>query len=210
MKPRTPLLDRMLGEMRDMGFNSVKFLGPESGQAARDEDEVYGLCRSIANRHTPELFEYVRKNSGSPLEAAFYVAVRLYAAEAAGIWDGSIKHCFCPDHKPPVTANAFEGKHLGICMQHRFGRYRIDCLLVSYDEDKRETGRVAVEIDGHDFHERTKEQARHDRQKDRYIQQAGLPVFRFPGSEVYAGPVRCAKEALDALFECKLSSWMPD
>lgn len=51
-----------------------------------------------------------------------------------------------------------------------------------------------VECDGHDFHERTKEQAQRDRARDRAFQAAGIPVFRFTGSEIYASPTKCARE----------------
>lgn len=53
---------------------------------------------------------------------------------------------------------------------------------------------VLVECDGHDFHERTKEQARRDRAKDRFFQHSGLPLLRFTGSEIYKDPFKCANE----------------
>lgn len=51
-----------------------------------------------------------------------------------------------------------------------------------------------IECDGHDYHERTKEQAMHDRARDRAFQAAGIPVFRFTGSEIYNNPFGCAGE----------------
>ena len=56
-----------------------------------------------------------------------------------------------------------------------------------------------VECDGHDFHERTKEQAAHDRKRDREMQMDGWKVFRFTGSEIHANPMRCAWDAFSAL-----------
>lgn len=56
--------------------------------------------------------------------------------------------------------------------------------------------RAVVECDGHEFHERTKEQARHDRRRDRDVQGFGLPVLRFTGSEIYANAVGCGKQVL--------------
>jgi hypothetical protein len=58
--------------------------------------------------------------------------------------------------------------------------------------------RVAVELDGHDFHERTKEQARRDKQRDRVLQTAGWIVLRFAGSEVFADPHSCEVQAVRA------------
>lgn len=81
----------------------------------------------------------------------------------------------------------FHGQ-IEICPQYQWGSYRIDFAiftsLISHP--------VFVECDGHDFHERTKEQATRDREKDRAIQTAGIPVLRFTGSEIWASPSDCA------------------
>lgn len=55
---------------------------------------------------------------------------------------------------------------------------------------------LAVECDGHDFHERTKEQAAKDRSRDRRLQDAGLTVYRFTGSEIYRNSFGCARQVL--------------
>ena len=54
--------------------------------------------------------------------------------------------------------------------------------------------RVAIECDGHDFHERTKEQARRDRERDRLLQERGIHILRFTGSEIYKSPSACAQK----------------
>lgn len=63
---------------------------------------------------------------------------------------------------------------------------------------------LAVECDGHEFHERTKAQAKKDRSRDRRLQQAGYTVFRFTGSEIWNDPCACADQiiewALDAYY----------
>lgn len=53
-----------------------------------------------------------------------------------------------------------------------------------------------IECDGHDFHERTKEQAARDRGKDRLFQTSGIPILRFTGSEIYRDAGACASEVL--------------
>jgi very-short-patch-repair endonuclease len=53
-----------------------------------------------------------------------------------------------------------------------------------------------IECDGHEFHERTKKQAERDRSKDRLIQNAGIPILRFTGSEIYRDAGKCASEVL--------------
>jgi very-short-patch-repair endonuclease len=73
--------------------------------------------------------------------------------------------------------------------QSPFGAYRADFVMALV----RPEGRVVavVECDGHDFHERTKEQAKRDRKRDRAMQSAGFLVMRFTGSEVYADAIGC-------------------
>lgn len=58
----------------------------------------------------------------------------------------------------------------------------------------------AIEIDGHKYHEKTKEQARADKEKDRmYLKNKIIPI-RFTGSEVYHDPVKCVKDTLEIVF----------
>jgi hypothetical protein len=56
---------------------------------------------------------------------------------------------------------------------------------------------VAMEVDGHDYHERTKEQARRDKSRDRMLTMAGWSVLRFTGSEIFNGTEACLREVLD-------------
>lgn len=47
---------------------------------------------------------------------------------------------------------------------------------------------IAVELDGHAFHERTKEQAARDKKRDRALLSKGWTVVRYTGSEVVKDP----------------------
>lgn len=59
---------------------------------------------------------------------------------------------------------------------------------------------IFVECDGHDFHERTKEQAARDREKDRRIQAAEIPILRFTGSQIHADPLDCGFEIYNFIY----------
>jgi hypothetical protein len=54
---------------------------------------------------------------------------------------------------------------------------------------------LIVECDGHDFHEKTKQQAIRDKRRDRILQSLGYRVFRFTGSEIHNDAIACAVEA---------------
>lgn len=61
-----------------------------------------------------------------------------------------------------------------------------------------------IEIDGHEWHEKTKEQVRADKEKDRaYLKNGFIPV-RFTGSEVYHD----AKKCVDELFEIMITNYV--
>lgn len=90
------------------------------------------------------------------------------------------------------------GSTLYIRPQAVIGDVRVDFLLHSLFNDHR---RLIVECDGHDFHERTKEQAARDRARDRTLVLDGYQVFRFTGSELWRDPMRCASQVLE--WGCK-------
>lgn len=113
--------------------------------------------------------------------------------------------------------------------QHQLGQYRADLLVTAGVETyvfelgqpfdyETITASTVVECDGHDFHERTREQAEHDRRRDRSMQQNGMTVLRYTGSEIWRDPALCAADVVDFLVqsvhrltaerlrECNLSS----
>lgn len=89
---------------------------------------------------------------------------------------------------------------LSLFPQAQVGDMRIDFIVtLGLEEDPKPL--VFVECDGHDFHERTKEQARRDRQRDRRLQALGHPVMRFTGSEIWADHHAVADEVIDLLLK---------
>lgn len=84
---------------------------------------------------------------------------------------------------------------LQICPQYELFGYRADFAIFERHVFGEET-KIIVECDGHDFHERTKEQARRDRQRDRDLSYNGWRVLRFTGSEIHENAEGCA----DSIF----------
>ena len=83
---------------------------------------------------------------------------------------------------------------IGIFPQCQLPGWRVD-FLIGIRADEALINWLIAECDGHDFHERTKEQAAKDRSRDREFQAKGYPVFRFTGSELYRAPYAKAGEA---------------
>lgn len=142
-----------------------------SGLHSRAEARAEGCAAYLRRYHPCE----------SPIEELFLVAFYLAAEEAGGVVFGA-----APDGD--------ESAWFTMSLQETILRYRAD-FVVGLTEYPSAT-RIVVECDGHDFHERTKEQAARDRKRDREMQAAGYRVFRFTGSEIYRDPFKCADEVL--------------
>lgn len=56
---------------------------------------------------------------------------------------------------------------------------------------------IAVEVDGHAFHERTPAQVAHRDRRDRLLQQAGWTVFHYSWTEFTKTPEHCIQEVYD-------------
>jgi len=76
------------------------------------------------------------------------------------------------------------------------GAWVIDFVVRSKSADE-PRGTVAIELDGHEFHEKTKEQVAHDKRRERAIVRAGLPVLRFSGHEIWRDTRKCVQEVID-------------
>lgn len=149
-------------------------------------------------RVAPDLRKSVRL-VGSPIEALFLIhgVVSLGWSVCACTPD---VFCLCAGLRRAGMAQEAIFHHADGLMALQppmdFGarRVRLDFAFVS---DR--FHRVAVELDGHDFHERTKEQAARDRSRDRLLTIDGWTVLRFTGSEVDRDVARCWSEVLSVL-----------
>jgi very-short-patch-repair endonuclease len=82
--------------------------------------------------------------------------------------------------------------------QKAIGNYKVDFAIETRFKGKE--FKIAIECDGHDFHEKTKAQALRDKQRDRYLIKEGYTVMHFTGSEIYANPYKCVCEVLQIIF----------
>lgn len=82
--------------------------------------------------------------------------------------------------------------------QVEVGKYRVDFVL-GWSGKPLLKDCVVIECDGHDWHERTKEQAARDKARDRYLSRQAGRVIHFTGSEIYRNVETCWIEALKTL-----------
>ena len=82
-----------------------------------------------------------------------------------------------------------------IVPQFDVGRFRLDFAVMTELGEK-----FAIECDGHEFHERTKEQAAKDRSRERELVSEGWKVLRFTGSEVWKDGRACSRQVLNIVM----------
>jgi len=183
-------------------------------QDERDEIIRIGL-RALLYKKTVEMFSDIDGTiveCQSIIEQVMFIALSVAAMEVA---DNVIF---------VVRGREYFGEDKGATIikiepQAEMGDYRVDFLLTyknvvpDFDNptklpdgreipgSKYEIKEMIIECDGHDFHDRTKEQARKDRQRDRMLQSIGYPVSRYTGSEIWADVFGCAQEVMRVLLK---------
>lgn len=160
------------------------------------QEEVEVLVRSAIRRRVEGTFEEkvekatygIMRFCQSPIERR--MACELIGLQLGG---GIVTGCYNPEMSWAEIRSG-DAVPFGVCIwfQASVGKYVSD-FIISY-KSAEDTRFVSIECDGHEFHERTKEQATHDRKRDRIFQAEGLPVFRFTGREIVNDAARCARE----------------
>jgi very-short-patch-repair endonuclease len=105
------------------------------------------------------------------------------------------------DH--PWEVGRWPGWFLTLLAQPEYGPYRVDFGISTWvhDDNGPPPFIVIVEVDGHDYHERTREQAEYDKSRDRFMTATDARVFRFTGREVWRDAEACAYEVLEYVIK---------
>lgn len=161
-------------------------VGIRSGPNSEDRaNEILAHGANVAADDVRDAFTWGAERCESPIERI--LLARFVHPHTRQNWDvrmcdvlippsGSIEHV----QPPPI-----EGFYLW--PQIKIGPHRVDFVFAAVTAGK-EISYSIIECDGHDFHEKTKEQAQRDKARDRYLTGRGFRVLRFTGSEIYRDP----------------------
>lgn len=81
-----------------------------------------------------------------------------------------------------------------IADQVQIGKRRVDFVLFAHDGQR--WRRLIIECDGHDFHEKTKDQVAADQSFNNFLTLSGEQFLRFTGSQIFNSPMSCANDIL--------------
>lgn len=163
-------------------------------------DRVESFIAEMGNELVSE-FETEIRDLGitSPIEMLMATAL-LYMLRSESYFGGMRTNFFfmadLPGGFEDLSPNRFSrdsGFH--IHTQFPIGKYKAD-FFVDFAGWNGQNAMGVIECDGHDFHERTKKQAEHDKARDRYFQSLGLIVLRYTGAEIHRDPLAAAHAAL--------------
>lgn len=170
----------MSDENKEIAQNVIQFIGLASkyyGKAAEDRFNEEMLC------NCDDL------GMVSPIEQLLWVAVHL------------VCHVnFIDLNSEPITVNGKDQVGYGMHMspQFKLANYRAD--FVAYCQRRnQEPQEWIIECDGHDFHERTKQERQYEKKRDRFFTVRGYKILRFTGSEIVKSPFDVAVEVISAV-----------
>lgn len=66
--------------------------------------------------------------------------------------------------------------------------------------------KLVIECDGHDFHEKTKEQVKYNNDRDYDLKNAGYDILHFSGSQIFNEPFKCANNTMNYILS-KIGRW---
>lgn len=150
----------------------------------------------------------------SPIERVLFLALYAEATAYHAQHRGRGMSPRIGDIGPEEFCDCSNSAHSQVSIQPQanIGNYRVDFLVSVHhptlnsvvcvhgnhweQEEVRLRGAVVVECDGHDYHERTKEQASKDKKRDRALQSAGYVVFRYTGSNIWNDSLSIAAEII--------------
>lgn len=81
--------------------------------------------------------------------------------------------------------------------------YRVDFLIVIIlrkHNNVRKLLNIVIECDGHDFHEKTKEQVVRDNKRTRDLEINGYNVLHFSGSEIFNNARKCRNDIISYIY----------
>lgn len=99
----------------------------------------------------------------------------------------------------------FGSKNIRITPQSEVSKYTVD-FLISFKPlfDTCHSLDIVIECDGHEWHEKTKEQSTKDKVREREIKKCGYLILRYSGSEIVEDPEKAYIDVANVIY-----SWWP-
>ena len=184
--------------MESPAFNKKPENAKAFGQIAEGSRDCAKLLRSLDYRddHIAKVLAHRREQ----VESAFNICESpieclMLAALVFADW----RPFTCIQPAVHEIGKPFPSADLVVVPQLRLGQYRADFVVVG-KAGNHKAHWICVECDGHEFHEDiSNQQWEEDRYRDAWMTVMGVPVMRFPGSDIWKNPASCAAEVISGM-----------
>lgn len=139
---------------------------------------------SILNKFICSGFDY--SYCKSPIEELFAVAYDIRLAQLG--FPYTEMFALWPQEEIKANGNTYYADFLVKAISNKYFQCDRNFMLV-------------VECDGHDFHEKTKEQVERRNNRDMDLKAEGYDVLHFSGSQIYNDPFNCADKTFNYLHK---------
>ena len=172
--------------MEQLASNVLEFINKCSKEVGSFQDdnfnqEIWNNCQDLEME--------------SPIEQIFYCA--LQALIVFNYIDSS----------DPIEINGkYYAPGIGVFPQQKVGNYRCD-FKVNYETFPRQDGiqrinkSIIVECDSQQFHERTEEERRYEKARDRFLQKKGYKIFHYTGADIKSNYKKIVREIIRYALE---------
>ncbi len=139
--------------------------------------------QNLAFLNMSDFLESINTYCKSPIEKIFYMA---YCLMDFDINEGKYRYLTLYPQKEVNVGNK---------------KYYLDFCFIAEDCGYESDYKLAIECDGHDFHEKTKEQVIRDNERTLDLKMAGYDLLRFSGSQIYNEPFKCAAKTMKYILK---------
>jgi len=142
----------------------------------------------------------LEKGMESPIEQILYCALKTIA-----------RLNFINEAEPVEYDGKTYVLGLGIWPQYVIGNYRVDFLVemsgIDYKNRIQTKKGIIIECDSQQFHERTEEERRYEKKRDRYLMSKGYKIFHYTGKEILVNPLKIACEIIAFVTDSKIEDF---
>ena len=169
-----------------------KFVEKVSDFIREKGKEISAEVQSWVITELEECFVGEREIS-SPVEQLFFI--EHFCREYRSHWNEGTLFNLTPQYKDKSTGKYrldFLVDFVGYAMNTKLNLVISEKAICSIEPPK-----LAIEIDGHIWHEKTKKQVQHHKERERFLVAHEWRLLRFTGSEVFESPGKCLNEVAD-------------
>ena len=139
----------------------------------KDNKDGMFIIDNILNKNCESLLFHGCK---SPIEKIFIFAYEIVICNVG--FPISEVFCLYPQEKIEVINHSYIADFL----------FDTSYVKAMFDHEFK----LVIECDGHEFHEKTKEQVEKRNLRDMDLKMAGYDILHFSGSQIYQDPIKCA------------------